>query len=493
MTADNDWFPTLQPEKKKRPRLVQPGETGAPAFERGDHLEVAQHLLRSLAPTPQELATDEGAMYRYDGPSGLWRELDKSTLACAVHPFAGRKILHGDREKILKVNSGTVDGAIEQAQHITRRVDFFASAPLGLAFSDGFVHATPDGLEWAEHAPEHRARVGYTHTRAACLSQPCPRWLEFLRQVWPAETKDAEGRELSEEAALASACDQEAKILLLQQFLGACLVGVATRYQLCLVMVGEGSNGKSTLIKVAEALFPAGTVAHVAPQDMGDEYRLALLAGKRFNTVGELPTSEIMASERFKAIVAGDEVTARQIRQEPITFQPRAGHMYAANKLPPVADMSHGFWSRFVVLRFAQTFQRGANARELWAEMVEAEGPAIIGWMLEGAASVLAARGYTLPPSSKAEIEAWRKKADSVSSFLDECCELPGPEDKRDDFWTSGSILFGAYSKWTDESKLRGVSKQTFAERMAGLGYPMKRTAAARTYPVNLKREFQRG
>jgi P4 family phage/plasmid primase-like protien len=492
MTArDDTWFSddATNPNggKKKRLRAVQPGEQGAPAFERGDHLEVAQHLLRSLSSDPAELATDEGAMYRYHGSTGLWLELDKSSLACAVHPFAGRRILHGDREKILKVNSGTVDGAIEQAGHITRRVDFFASAPLGLAFSDGFVHATPDGLSWAEHAPDHRARVGYPNARAACLSQPCPRWLEFLRQVWPAETRDAEGRELPEEAALASACDQEAKILLLQQFLGACLVGVATRYQICLVMVGEGSNGKSTLIKVAEALFPAGTVAHVAPQDMGDEYRLALLAGKRFNTVGELPTSEIMTSERFKAIVAGDEVTARQIRQEPITFQPRAGHMYAANKLPPVADMSHGFWSRFVVLRFAQTFQRGANARELWAEMVEAEGPAIIGWMLEGAASVLAARGYTLPPSSRAEIEAWRRRADNVAFFLDECCEMPGEKDDPAAFWTKAGELFAAYSKWAKESNYKPVSKQSFADRMAQLGHAQKRTSAVRTYPVNVR------
>lgn len=497
---DPSWFSDdALGQKKKRPapvraphvRPVQEGERGVRIFQRGDHLELARALVEHLSPgDPSKLTFDEGGMYRYAPEDGLWRSVDRSALALGVHTFEGACTPPAEGKKrpvALKINSPTVNGTIEQTEHLTRRVDFFATAPTGLAFSDGFVHATPSGLLWAEHDPDHRARVGYAHTRAACLSQPCPGWLAFLRQVWPTETHDAEGRELPEEHVLASACDQEAKILLLQQFLGACLVGVATRYQLCLVMVGEGSNGKSTLIKVAEALFPAASVAHVAPQDLGDEYRLALLAGRRLNTVGELPTTEIMSSERFKSVVAGDEVTARQIRQEPITFQPRAGHLYAANKLPPVADMSHGFWSRFVVLRFSQTFQRGANARELWAELVEAEGPAIIGWMLEGAASVLAARGYTLPASSRLEIEAWRKKADSVAFFLDECCEMPGAKDDRAAFWTQAGQLFAAYSKWAKDSNYKPVSKQSFADRMAQLGYPQHRTSKARTYPVNVR------
>ena len=141
-----------------------------------------------------------------------------------------------------------------------------------------------------------------------------------------------------------------------------------------------------------------------------------------------------------------------------------------------------------MVLRFSQTFERGTNARELWRELVEAEGSAIVGWMLDGAASVLRAMGYVLPPSSRKEIADWRKKADSVASFLDECCDLPGTGDDRANFWTAASTLFGAYSKWTEESKLRGVSKQTFSERMAGLGHPAKKTMTTRNYPVNLKR-----
>lgn len=467
-------------------RIVQKDESApAPApgvrrFLRGDHLEIAQALIEHVqaAAPGSELVYDEGAMYRYDSAAGLWCELDKSTLARGVHTFAGSWVANAKKEdKALKINSGTVDGAIDQAQHIARRVDFFAQAPVGLAFADGFMRVGADGLSWEEHAPTHRARVGYPCPWATCSGAPCPRWIEFLEQVWPASDSSEE--------------DQQAKIGLFQQFLGACLVGVATRYQICLVLVGEGSNGKSTAIKVAEALFPARSLAHVAPQDLGDEYRLALLAGKLLNTVGELPTSEIMTSDRFKAIVDGTEVTARHIRQEPITFHPRAGHLYAANKLPPVADMSHGFWSRFVVLRFSQVFERGTNGRELWRELVDAEGPAIIGWMLDGAAAVLAQRGYVMPPSSRVEIEAWRRRADTVAFFLDECCDLPGDGADPADFWEQANRLFAAYAQFAEEGKMKPVSVQTFKDRMGQLGHPRKRTATGGTYPVTLKRSFQ--
>lgn len=484
---DTSWFSGDDGKKKRpRPRVVQPGERVEPRFQRGDHLELARALLAHLAPDGAPLAYDEGAMYSYH--RGLWSELDKSTLARGVHTFAGSSVAHArTEEKALKINTGTVDGAIDQAQHIARRVDFFASAPVGLTFSDGFAHATPDGLTWADHSPDQRARVGYDFPCSQCYKQPCPKWLAFLRSVWPVVDTDPEGHPLTTEEIEESARDQQAKIDLIQQFLGACLVGVATKYQIALVLVGEGSNGKSTLIKTVEALFPARSVAHVAPQDLGDEYRLALLAGKRFNTVGELPTTEIMASERFKAIVDGTEVTARHIRQEPITFSPRAGHLYAANRLPPVTDMSHGFWSRFIVLRFSQVFPRGSNARELWRELVEAEGPAIIGWMIEGAASVLAAGGYALPPSSRHEVEVWRQRSNNVSFFLDECCDLPKQGEDRGAYWTKAGELFAAYTKWAKEGNMKPVSKQNFAERMAQLGFAQVRTPTMRTYPVNVK------
>lgn len=494
--STRDFRDGVKPFRKLR--AVEDGERAADVrrFERGDHLELAEALLRDVEPNADHRANDEGSIHRYDPTSGLWSKLDRSALALAVHAFAGAVVPAKDGERPLLINSPTVDGAIEQAGHITRRPDFFAEAVHGLAFADGFVRALPSGLEWSSHSPAHRARVGYPFPYPSDDKRDCPRWLAFLRSIWPVklETPDGEPRTAEEIEALGA--DQAAKIDLLQQFLGACLVGIATRFQIALVLFGSGSNGKSTLIKTIERLFPKGSLSHVAPQDLGDEYRLALLAGKLLNTVGELPTAAILDSARLKSVIDGTEITGRQIRQEPITFTPRAGMVYSANLWPPVADMSHGFWSRFAVLTFGETFERGTSAEDLDEVMARDEGPAIIAWMLGGAAAALKARGYTVPPSSKAALVEWRNQACTVAAFVRECCDVPPPNASkalRETFEESAAKLFDVYVRHTREGQRPPVSRQSFSNRMTGLGHAARRLGAGMFYPVKLRLDGGQG
>lgn len=487
----NHWQAGVKPYRKLR--VVGEGERGAPRrrFRRGDHLELAEALLQETEPQEDHRAHDEGALHRYDPSSGLWVALDPSELARTVHGFAGATVPAGggDGERLLLINTPAVNGAIEQAAHITRKPRFFAGAPVGLAFSDGFAHASPEGLRWREHAPDHRARVGYSFP-CPPPDRACPKWLAFLRSVWPVKLEDEEGEPYSVEQIEQAGREQEAKILLFQQFTGACLVGIATRYQLALILKGTGSNGKSTALKTIERLFPEGSLCHVAPQHMQDEYRLALLAGKRLNTVGELPTAAILESAMLKSVIDGTEVTGRQIRQEPITFTPRAGMIYSANLWPPVSDMSHGFWSRFVVLTFGEIFERGTHGEDLDEVFAREEGPAIVGWMLDGAASVLKGKGYAIPESSHKAIDDWRHQACTVAVFVREMCEVPPKGADKivlEGYREPASKIFEAYVRYTREGQRPPVSKQTFANRMSDLGHAGKRLAEAVFYPVRLR------
>lgn len=485
----NHWQSGVKPHRKLR--VVADDERGPAVrrFARGDHLELAEALLQEVEPTPEHRANDEGAIHRYDPTTGLWNELDRSTLALAVHTFAGAVVPSAQGERALLINSPTVDGAIEQAGHITRRPRFFASAPIGLVFKDGFAHATPNGLEWLKHSPDHRARVGYDFP-CPPKERTCPKWIEFLRSIWPVRIENPDGTPREIQEIEADGADQEAKIRLCQQWFGASLVGVATRFQLALILFGTGSNGKSTLLKTLERLFPKGSLCHVAPQHLNDEYRLALLAGKRLNTVGELPAAAILDSATLKSVIDGTEVTGRQIRQEPITFTPRAGMVYSANLWPPVSDMSHGFWSRFVVLTFKEKFPRGTSGEDRDVVMAREEGPEIIAWMLDGAQELLVNRGFVVPPSSHAAIDDWRNQACTVAVFVREMCEVPpkgATKAKRDTYSESAAKLFEVYVRYTREGQRPVVSRQTFSNRMAGLGYPVDKKEDANYYPVRLK------
>ena len=264
--------------------------------------------------------------------------------------------------------------------------------------------------------------------------------------------------------------------------LRASLVGIAPRYQRTILAKGTGENGKNALIDVALSAFPPSAVIAIAPQHFSDEYRRALLAGKRLNVVSELPEAEIIASESFKAIVTGDPIDGRHIRSSPFTFRSVAGHFFSANALPGTRDQTHGFWRRFAVVTFNRSFENDpAKDPEIASKIITAERPAIVSWMLVGAQRLLRAGRYTLPPSHDDALAVWRREADPVACFLDDCAE---PAENG----TPAAHVYKRYTMWASENGHKAMSSTKFGQRMKGLGKePSARHGDARMYPIVMR------
>jgi putative DNA primase/helicase len=280
--------------------------------------------------------------------------------------------------------------------------------------------------------------------------------------------------------------DQAEKIKLIQEFVGVSMLGLTTNYQMALVTVGDGANGKSVLTKVVEAAMPPGSACAIPPQDFGQEYRRALLAGKLLNVVSEVPEAEILDSEAFKSVISGDSTTGREIRQAPFTFKPVAGHLFATNRLPGTQDQSHGFWRRFVVTTFNRVFDPHEQNRYLAAELIRDELPAIVAWFLAGAQRALLKGTLTIPESHQAALDKWRQRADQVRAFVDERCERL-PLDAETNRWTPAQSVYNRYRTWANDNGHRPVASNTFGERMRLLGLGSKATMSAKLYPVAVR------
>src|ERR1019366_6567270 len=127
-----------------------------------------------------------------------------------VQSFAGTTV-EAKRPKQLQVRAPDVNGALKLAGHQAARTNFFADAPRGLVFTNGFVTVTSKGVELLAHAPENRARFSYLFPYAGPAQAPL--FMTFLRALF----RDDQ--------------DCEEKILLLQEFFGASLLGIAPTYQ----------------------------------------------------------------------------------------------------------------------------------------------------------------------------------------------------------------------------------------------------------------------
>lgn len=240
---------------------------------------------------------------------------------------------------------------------------------------------------------------------------------------------------------------------------------------------------KGVTLTVLKGLMPPGTVEAIAPQSWGSEYRLALLAGKLLNVVNELPELEMIDTETIKCVIAGDPTTARHIREAPFQFKPRAGHIFAANRLPRTSDSSHGFWRRWIVIPFDRVVPTAKQIPELGESVLAEERPGIVNWALRGAGRLLAAGHYTIPPSSQHAIEDWRREADPVRCFLRGCAH-PTRDGADGD---SATTVYAEYRSYAKENGYRALARNTFGSRLRQMGYGSVHRATGNHYPFTVR------
>lgn len=432
-------------------------EPSARSFCIGDHVELGRALIEDLGGRAA-LVHDELHTWRHSPATGLWEKIERAEESRIVQSYSGAPL---GEKKAIKVEASDVSGAIKLASDQIAKPGFFRAALSGIAFSNGFVSVDATGAKIAPLEREHRARAGYpfAYEPGAVPSG----FLAFLDGIF---RDDA---------------DKPEKVAFVQEFFGACLLGIAPTYQRCVYATGGGDNGKSRVADIVIGCFPEGTTSAIPPQDFKDDYSRAMLVGIRLNAVGEIPEREIMASESVKAIVAGDPIKARVIRESPVMFRPTAGHYFAANKLPGSTDHTDGFWRRPVVLTFNRSFKTDPTRDpEIHTRILATERPAIVSWLIAGAARLVKATRYTIPPSHEAALAKWRKEADQVALFVD--AETRADEGRG----TGAADLYGAYVAWAQRNGHRAVASNTFGQRMQLLGLESRRTKHGARYPVSI-------
>ena len=455
------------PDDEHAPRVRVDGAS----WMRADHVEIARHALAELQGGGPELVFADNALHRYDPDRGIWISLERSEVSRTIQEFSG---VHVETDgSPLHLRAGDISGAMSVAHDRVTRPDFFADAPSGIAFADAFVRVSGEGFAVERNAPEQRARYAYpfawADTRA---SRP---WLEFLAALFDGDD------------------DREERIALMAEFFGASLLGLAPRYQRCLMIRADGGAGRSTLMEIIRACFPPGSVVAIPAQDFGEDYKRALLAGRRLNMVAELPESEILNSEPFKAVVTGDQMTARHPAGRAFSFRPIAGHVFAANRLPGTSDHTLGFWSRMIVLEFRRKFRTDGSGRTNAAEDVLREGrPAIVRWMLEGARRLMAQGAYTIPSSHATALAQWQREANPVQIFLEERTrplngeQAPLVAGVRQPKGVPAAELYRAFKSWMLDNGHKPLSSTRFGIRMRELGLPAVPDGTARRHPLLL-------
>ena len=173
------------------------------------------------------------------------------------------------------------------------------------------------------------------------------------------------------------------------------------------------------------------------------------------------------------------------IRESPCTFRPRAGHYFAANRLPGTNDQTDGFWRRFIVLKFNRSFKGDPGRDPAVSSKLLAERPAIVCWLIDGAKGLIDAREYTIPNSHEAALSEWRRNADHIALFV-ESETRPVLADESTTAGVSATQLYTTYRAWAQANGHRAEASNKFGVRMRELGFGARHTRHGNRYPVTL-------
>lgn len=206
---------------------------------------------------------------------------------------------------------------------------------------NGILDISKNPVELSEYSEKY-----YFTKKLPVTSDPnakCPKFLKFLSEVLP----------------------EEKYRLQIQEMFGWTLWR-HYNHQVAFMLVGEGSNGRSTLLSVLRHLLGNENVTSIPLQELcKSRFATAELYKKFANIAPDISKDKIEDSSSFKTLTGGDLLKAEKKFRNPFYFVNYAKLIFSANKLPYTTDKSYAYYRRWILIFFKVKFGDGDVLKDL--------------------------------------------------------------------------------------------------------------------------------
>ena len=289
-----------------------------------------------------------------------------------------------------------------------------------LAKSDRRYAATPEQWDADDHLLNTPA--GIVDLRSGALRRSDP--LRFMKKV----TKvGAVGLAPRWQQFLLEVTDRDVDFQhFLQRVIGYAATGFTHEHAL-FFLYGTGSNGKGVFLNTIQSVM--GDYAMVASMETFTESRfdrhptdLAMLQGARLVFAQETESGRAWAESRIKALTGGDPITARYMRQDFFTYEPKFKLLIAGNHKPRLRNVDVAMRRRLHLLPFTRTFSAKDRDPHL-ADTLRDEHGGILQWIVDGAVAYQQ-QGLAPPEVVVAATDEYFENEDLFQQWLADCCDL---------------------------------------------------------------------
>lgn len=233
---------------------------------------------------------------------------------------------------------------------------------------------------------------------------------------------------------------------LLMEWFGYCLEGGPIFQEKVMFMIGEGSNGKSTLVNVMRRLFGGATTSIMAPDLNKENYRVNLEFSK-INIAEETPSKKSLESSIFKLLTTTEtKVTAKQLYEKSYEFTNRCKFTFLSNHQPYTDDRSTGFMRRLVIVPFNRHFAEHERDYGI-GQKLELELSGIFNKCLDALMRFKKQGSFTESNAARAALDTYRNDNDYVYSY---CINKLTVTNNEHDVIASDTV-FSAYGTHIEE------------------------------------------
>jgi putative DNA primase/helicase len=250
-------------------------------------------------------------------------------------------------------------------------------------------------------------------------------------------------------------------IPVIEELFGYCLIPDYT-IQRAFLFMGDGANGKSTLLELLKHLLGTDNCCNLSLQAIESQrFAVADLFGKLANIYADIPSTKMSHVGLFKMLTGGDTIGAEKKFRDRFSFNNTARLIFSTNKPPKVDEDTLAFWRRWIFINFPNKFEgRQADKRLLQKLTKKSELSGLLNVALQGVGRLLSQQGYSYELSPD-EIAEWHQKAsDPIYAFVEDACEAD-PE-----AWISKDDLYDAFLKYCDEKNIPRIGKESFGRAL---------------------------
>jgi putative DNA primase/helicase len=444
-----------------------------------------------------------GSWFVFDPARGVWLEDEKLlpfTLAKRTLTAAAREAYDAimnssqpDEEKARRIAS-----ALTSAEKVAAVVNLSRSDPKIAAAIDQFdidpwLLNTPGGVVDLRNGSIRKATRSDFFTKCTVVAprkMPTPLFDQFLLDImgwWvPVDdcrcavcTKSAEQSDPEVRKALHQA-EVRALAAYLKRLYGYCLTGEVKTHVLPLE-IGSGGNGKGVINDLISrdimGLYPIGYAADIPIEALlnakGERHPTELMSlyHTRLALARETDTDIHWNEGRVKMLSGADDVTARKMRQDFVTFAATHKLVVFGNSKPHLRGADQSAWKRRLnMIEFPQQWDevedkdRNIGKADIHlADKLHAEAPGILHKLIEGCIEYQ--KGGLRPPATILEASnRYLRDQNRVAQFIDDRCE------KSEDAQSTVADLWTAYQGWASQNKVETGARHEFNERLRRAG-----------------------